>query len=100
MIRPSGTDPLWDQSFSTTPTIWLGMRRTPSQATWELEVNGQPAVEHAIDGEDQIVRMLDEFAAAVWAKRDPRPGPDEAVKTLRVLDAVRRSIAGGREVAV
>jgi hypothetical protein len=66
------------------------------RATWEVEVNGQPAIEHAIEGEDQIVRMLDEFAAAVWEARDPRPG--EAVKTLRVLDAVRRSITEEREV--
>jgi predicted dehydrogenase len=44
--------------------------------------------------------MLDEFAAAVWEGRDPRPRPDEAVKTLRVLDAIRRSIAEGREVDV
>jgi D-xylose 1-dehydrogenase (NADP+, D-xylono-1,5-lactone-forming) len=78
------------------PRMWAPHAR----ATWEVEVNGQPAVEHAVEGEDQIVRMLDEFAAAVWEGRDPRPGPDEAVKTLRVLDALRRSIAEGREVDV
>lgn len=76
------------------PRIWAPHPR----AAWEVEVNGQPTVEHEIEGEDQIVRMLDEFAAAVWENRDPRPGPDEAVKTLRVLDAIRRSIADGREV--
>jgi predicted dehydrogenase len=78
------------------PRVWAPHPR----ATWEVEVNGQAPVEHAVEGEDQIVRMLDEFAAAVWDGRDPRPGPDEAVKTLRVLDALRRSIAEGREVAV
>ena len=57
-------------------------------------------IEYVVDGVDQIVGMLDEFATAVWEGRDPRPGPDEAVRTLRVLDAVRRSIAEGREVEV
>jgi len=78
------------------PRMWAPHPR----ATWEVETNGQPAVEHAFDGADQIVRMLDEFAAAVWEGREPRPGQDEAVKTLRVLDALRQSIAVGREVAV
>jgi D-xylose 1-dehydrogenase (NADP+, D-xylono-1,5-lactone-forming) len=78
------------------PRMWA----PPPRATWEVEVNGQPPVEHAVEGEDQIVRMLDEFAAAVWEGRDPRPGPDEAVKTLRALDAVRRSIAENRQVEV
>ena len=91
----------WLEIVGTNGTVRVPRMWAPqSPATWELEVNGQPAVEHAIDGEDQIVRMLDEFAAAVWEGRDPRPGPDEAVKTLRVLDALRRSIAEGREVGV
>jgi xylose dehydrogenase (NAD/NADP) len=78
------------------PRMWAPHPR----ATWEVEVNGQPAAEHAVEGEDQIVRMLDEFAAAVWEGRDPRPGPDEAVGNMRALDAVRRSIVEGREVEV
>jgi D-xylose 1-dehydrogenase (NADP+, D-xylono-1,5-lactone-forming) len=78
------------------PKIWA----PPARATWEVEPNGQVAVEHAIDGEDQIVRMLDEFATAIWEGRDPRPGPGEALKTLRVLDAIRKSIAQGSEVDV
>lgn len=85
----------------TTGTIRVARMWAPhARATWEVEVNGQPPVEHVVEGEDQIVRMLDEFAAAVWEGRDPRPGPDEAVKTLRVLDAIRRSIADGREMDV
>ena len=91
----------WLEVVGTTGTIRVPrMWAPPPRATWEVEVNGQSAVEHAIEGEDQIVRMLDEFAAAVWEGRDPRPGPDEAVGTLRVLDAIRRSIAEGREVEV
>src|SRR4051794_32121772 len=33
MIRPSGIEPRPDQSFSTTPTLLLGMYRTPDTAT-------------------------------------------------------------------
>ena len=91
----------WLEIVGTRGTIRVPRMWAPHpRATWELEVNGQPAVEHLVEGEDQIVRMLEEFAAAVREGRDPRPGPDEAVKTLRVLDALRRSIAEGREVDV
>jgi D-xylose 1-dehydrogenase (NADP+, D-xylono-1,5-lactone-forming) len=76
--------------------MWLPRPR----ATWEVERNGEPAVTHAIEVEDQMVRMLDDFAEAVWAGHDPSPPPDEAVKTLRVLDALARSVREGREVEV
>ena len=32
MIRPSGTEPLADQSFSTIPTRLFGMYRTPNSS--------------------------------------------------------------------
>ena len=51
-------------------------------------------------GEDQMVHMLDDFAAAVAEGRDCDPAPDEAVRTLRVLDAVAKSAREGREVAI
>jgi D-xylose 1-dehydrogenase (NADP+, D-xylono-1,5-lactone-forming) len=86
----------WLEIVGTKGTIRVPRMWAPHpRATWEVEVNGQPAVEHVVEGEDQIVRMLDEFAAAVSEGRDPRPGPEEAVKTLRVLDAVQQSIDGG-----
>jgi predicted dehydrogenase len=91
----------WLEVVGTGGTVRVPRMWAPhARATWEVEANGQPPVEHAVEGVDQIVRMLDEFAAAVHEGRDPRPGPDEAVRTLRVLDALRRSIAEGREVAV
>jgi predicted dehydrogenase len=51
-------------------------------------------------GENQMVHMLDDFAAAVREKREPYPNPDEAVKSLKVMDALRRSAAEGKEVPV
>ena len=35
MIRPVGTEPRADQSFSTTPTRLFGMYRTPESTTSE-----------------------------------------------------------------
>jgi D-xylose 1-dehydrogenase (NADP+, D-xylono-1,5-lactone-forming) len=78
------------------PRTWLPLNR----ATWEVELNGEPTAEHAVEGEEQIVHMLDGFARAVWEGRDAVPSPDEAVKTLRVLDALTRSVREGREVEV
>ena len=78
------------------PEMWL-----PKQnATFEVEADGQAPVCHSIEGHDQIVHMLDDFAAAICEERDPWPAPDEAVKTLRVLDALARSAREGREVEV
>jgi len=51
-------------------------------------------------GENQMVYMLDDFAAGVFEKRDPVPHPREAVKTLRVLDALAESARSGREEIV
>jgi predicted dehydrogenase len=51
-------------------------------------------------GENQMVHMLDDFAAAVFEKREPYPNPDEAVKSLRVMDALARSAREGKEVVL
>lgn len=51
-------------------------------------------------GHDQIACMLDDFSRAVLEGVPVRPGPEEAVKTLRVLDALARSAAEGREIDV
>src|SRR6476659_1533261 len=48
MMRPSGTDPVRDQSFSTTPTISLGMRRRPSQATNRTRATRPPKTARAV----------------------------------------------------
>jgi len=77
------------------PRIWLPHLK----ATWEVEPNGESAVEHSVDGECQMVHMLDDFATAVWQERDPDPSPVEAIKSLRVMDALARSVREGEEVA-
>ena len=91
-----GMEVTGSQGVIRIPEMWL-----PKQnATFEVESDGQAPIGHSIEGHDQIVHMLDDFAAAIWEERDPWPAPDEAVKTLRVLDALARSAREGREVEV
>ena len=61
---------------------------------------GMAVEEVETPGENQMVHMIDDFAAAVREGREPYPNPDEAVKTLKVMDALRRSAAEGKEVNV
>ncbi len=51
-------------------------------------------------GHNQMVHMLDDFAAAIRERREPYPNMDEAVKTARVMDALAKSAKEEREVAV
>jgi predicted dehydrogenase len=67
-------------------------------ADYVLDREGQKRAYVVVEGPDQIVCMLEEFGRAVRAGRDPVPGPDEAVKTLRVLDALAKSARDGKTV--
>jgi predicted dehydrogenase len=80
----------------TVPNLW-----TPGpQAAYTVQRSGHEPEAHAVPGHDQIARMLDDFSGAVLRGEPVRPGPDEAVRTLRVLDALARSAREGREVAL
>ena len=79
------------------PDLWLPPRR----ATFEIRRESKRDVEEVVvTGEDQIVHMLEHFDRAVLEGRPVSPPPEEAVRTLRVLDALARSAREGREVAV
>ena len=80
----------------TVPAMWLPPRR----ATWVVKRDGREPQEYAVEGADQIVEMLDHFSGAVLRGEPVRPGPEEAVKTLKVLDALARSAREECEVAV
>jgi predicted dehydrogenase len=69
-------------------------------ADFVIDRDGKKLETVTVAGRDQIVCMLEEFAHAVREGRDPGPGPDEAVKTLRVLDALARSSREGCSVDV
>jgi len=78
------------------PDMWLPGPR----AEYYVHRDGRPAEEVTTEGEDQIVHMLDDFSRAALAGGPVRPEPEEAAKTLRVLDALARSAREGRETAV
>lgn len=50
--------------------------------------------------EDQTVHMVENFCAAILEERDPSPGPEQAVATLKVLDALRQSARTRQPVEV
>lgn len=78
------------------PEMWLPPRR----AVAEVHCEGCVPREMGVEGEDQIVHMIENFSLAVLEKRSVGPAPEEAVKTLRVLDALARSAREGQAVAV
>jgi xylose dehydrogenase (NAD/NADP) len=80
----------------TIPDLWLPGER----AAWRVQRDGQAAQEHAITGADQIVHMLEDFSEAVLQRQPVQPDPVEAVRTLRVLDALARSARENRVVEV
>ena len=69
-------------------------------ATYVIRRDGSEPEELSVDGEDQIAQMIDNYSRAVLETRPVRPGPEEAVRTLRILDALARSAREGREVEI
>jgi predicted dehydrogenase len=79
------------------PDLWLPPRR----ATFEIHRDNTRDVEEVVvEGEDQIVHMIQNFSRTVLEERPVQPDPMEAVRTLRVLDALARSAKEGQVVMV
>jgi hypothetical protein len=76
--------------------MWLPSRRAP----FTVQYKDRPMEEFEVDGEDQIVHMLDNFSRAALEGQPSRLLPEEAVQTLRVLDALAKSAREGRVVTV
>jgi D-xylose 1-dehydrogenase (NADP+, D-xylono-1,5-lactone-forming) len=77
--------------------MWL----PPKRAVFEVHREASYEVEeHAMDGHDQIQHMLESFSRCVLEGTPVTPPPDEAVKTLRVLDALAKSARVGHAVDV
>jgi predicted dehydrogenase len=70
------------------------------RATYRIERTGEPDENLAVEGEDQIQHMIEDFGRAVLERKPVAPSPDEAVQTLRVLDALEKAAREGKEVAV
>jgi predicted dehydrogenase len=76
--------------------MWL----PPYEAEFEVERSNCHVEQFSFSGHNQIACMLDDFSQAVLEDRDPIPSPEEAIRTLRVLDALARSAREGREVDI
>jgi predicted dehydrogenase len=85
----------WLEITGTTGTVMVHDMWLPApRAVFEVRRDGRLGTEsevHGIDNQDQIQHMLENFATAVLEGKPVTPSPDEAVKTLKVLDALARS---------
>jgi predicted dehydrogenase len=76
------------------PEMWV----PHSAATFTIQKEGLPPQEVTVEAPDQIVCMLDDFSRAVLERTAIRPDPEEAVRTLRVLDALALAAQEEREI--
>lgn len=83
----------------TAGRIWIPEMWVPTNPDWFVQ-EGETTEAVKSPASDQIRHMLENFAAAVLEGREPSPSPEEAVKTLRVLDALAASAREGRPVDV
>jgi predicted dehydrogenase len=78
------------------PDLWAPARR----ARFEIRRDRRPPEELRVEGEDQVVHMIGNFSRAVLEGQAVNPPPEEAVRTLRVLDALARSAREGQMVSL
>jgi predicted dehydrogenase len=76
------------------------MWQPSDHANYLVQPNGQPVREFALEGEDQILNMIENFSRAALGWQPVSPEPEEAVRTLKVLDALAQSAREGRVVSV
>lgn len=95
----------WLEIVGTTGTVTVEEMWVPSPklATFQVCRENAPAgnVElHTIDDEDQMQHMLENFGHAILTNTPISPSPDEAIKTLKVLDALAKSARESKIVDV
>jgi xylose dehydrogenase (NAD/NADP) len=109
---PGGRVATFDCGFTLPMRQWLeitgtaGVVRVPEMwvpngpADFVLQRDGREPERVVVEAHDQIACMIEDFGRAVRAGREPEPSPEEAIKTLRVLDALARSAREGKVVEV
>jgi predicted dehydrogenase len=91
----------WLEVTGTTGVIRVADMWLPGpDAAFTIERDGAEPDVITTPGHDQIACMVDAFSWSALHKVPVRPDPSEAVKTLRVLDALAKSAAEGREIDV
>jgi predicted dehydrogenase len=79
------------EGIVTIPEMWQPGRKATFFVRRDHHID-----EAIIEGEDQIVHMIDNFSRAALKQQPVKPGPEEAVKTLCILDALARSARSGQ----
>jgi predicted dehydrogenase len=91
----------WLEITGTTGVIRVADLWLPGRsASFTVERIGEPIQEIAAEDADQIVNMIEHFSTVVLEDTAVQPDPEEAVRTLRVLDALARSAHEERETDV
>jgi predicted dehydrogenase len=80
----------------TIPEMWQPSRR----ARFTVQPREGATEEVVVEGEDQILHMIENFSRAALQNQPVSPPPEEAVLTLRVLDALAESARAGRVIAL
>ena len=78
----------------TIPEMWA----PPGRARYFVQTAGRPVEEEAVEGEEQILHMIEHFSQAALEGRPVNPPAAEAVRTLRVLDALAESARQDRVI--
>jgi predicted dehydrogenase len=89
----------WLEIVGTEGTLAISEMWLPNlRATYYVSRDGRTREEFVVEGEDQIQRMVDSFSRAVMENQPVSPAPEDAVKTLRVLDGLGQAARIGRAV--
>ncbi|MGL4420362.1 MAG: Gfo/Idh/MocA family oxidoreductase, partial [Gemmataceae bacterium] len=101
------THPLrtWVEIVGTTgviriPNMWIPDEDAEFHIIRQNSDFGQSVEIVTTPGQNQMVHMLDDFAAAVWENREAEPNPEQAILTQKVLDALALSARDQREITV
>ena len=79
----------------TIPDLWQPARKASFLVRREAHVD-----EAIVEGEEQITHMIENFGRYVLTGEPVKPAPEEAVKTLAVMDALAKSARTGQVVEV
>jgi predicted dehydrogenase len=78
------------------PEMW----QPPERGSFTVKAKAGAMEEIVVEGQDQVLGMIEYFSSAVLAGQPVSPPPEEAVRTLRVLDALAESARAGRVIAL
>jgi len=91
----------WVEIAATEGVVSIPEMWEPSRcASFTVQPRAGAAEEFTVEGEDEIIQMIESFSRAALDSQPVSPPPEEAVRTLRVLDALAVSAREGRVVSV